>query len=220
MNEAFVSAITPPTPLTKPAYWFIFNGRNLLVHVTEKQATVPQLHTPAELELTVIREQYMGYCTDPENGFHTMIADVATTETAVPPDMAFLDLRRLFGTMDDKMVWLAGRAVQLAEWNRTSQFCGHCGVPTVVQTHERAKKCPQCNRTIYPRLSPAIIVLIEKVNEDGPNELLLARSHRHPPGRYSVLAGFVEPGETLETAVAREIMEEVGITVKNIRYFG
>lgn len=219
MNQAFIAAVTPPHPLTQPAYWFIFSGYRLLVSVNDRQATVPLLHDPAELGLAVIRPQYMGYCTDPTNGFHTMVGEVLE-ETAIPANFSFLSLRQLFGLMDDKLVWLAGRAVQLAEWNRASQFCGHCGVPLVAQTHERAKKCPQCGRTIYPRLSPAIIVLVERVNANGRHELLLAHSHRQPPGFYSVLAGFVEPGESLETAVIREINEEVGITVKNIRYFG
>jgi NAD+ diphosphatase len=90
-----------------------------------------------------------------------------------------------------------------------------------VQTlpYERAKKCPQCGLTSYPRLAPAIIVRIER---DGPDsrEILLAHNKRHPAGFYSVLAGFVEPGETLEECVRREIREEVGIEVKKINYFG
>lgn len=219
MNQSFISALNPPDMWASPAYWFIFNGFRLLVYREDNQARVPWITDPATLGITIVRQQYMGYCTDPERGFHAFVAEVAA-ETAVPEGMAFLGLRYLFSMMDESMVWLAGRAVQLAEWNRTSQFCGYCGVHTEQQSHERSKKCPQCSRTIYPRLSPAIIVLIEKTNEDGPNELLLARSHRQPAGFYSVLAGFVEPGETLETAVAREIREEVGIEVQNIRYFG
>ena len=80
---------------------------------------------------------------------------------------------------------------------------------------ERAQVCPQCGLTAFPRLSPAIIVCIRR-----GEQILLARNHRFPPGRFSVLAGFVEPGETLEEAVAREVREEVGIRVRDIRYFG
>jgi NAD+ diphosphatase len=80
---------------------------------------------------------------------------------------------------------------------------------------QRAKQCPQCKLVNYPRLSPSIIVAVRR-----GNELLLARSPRFPAGMYSVLAGFVEPGETLEQAVEREVQEEVGLTVKNICYFG
>jgi NAD+ diphosphatase len=113
------------------------------------------------------------------------------------------------------MFWAAGRAVQIMAWDRDHQFCGRCATPTETMPSERAKRCPNCHLQTYPRLSPAIIVAIEK-----ENKILLGRSHRHPPDRFSVLAGFVEPGETLEEATAREIFEEVGIQVKNIRYFG
>jgi NAD+ diphosphatase len=109
--------------------------------------------------------------------------------------------------------------VQIVEWDRTHRFCGRCGIPVQEMPFERAKKCPQCDLTSYPRLAPAIIVSIERANPSG-KELLLAHNHRHPAGFYSVLAGFVEPGESLEECVKREIREEVGIEVKNIRYFG
>jgi NAD+ diphosphatase len=113
------------------------------------------------------------------------------------------------------LFWVAGRAIQIVEWDRTHQFCGHCASPMVAKTAERAKECPQCGLTNFPRLAPAVIVAVVR-----DNQILLARSHRHPAGFYSVLAGFVEPGETLEEAVAREIKEEVGIEVGDIRYFG
>ncbi len=84
---------------------------------------------------------------------------------------------------------------------------------------ERAKKCPNCGLTNYPRLSPAIIIAVVRPTEQG-NRLLLARNHRFPSGRYSVIAGFVEPGESLEECAQREVREEVGIRIKNICYFG
>ena len=114
------------------------------------------------------------------------------------------------------MFWLGGRAVQIVDWDRTHQFCGRCGQETEY-ANDRGKKCPNCGLSNYPKLSPAIIVSITR---DNGNELLLARGSRHPAGFYSVLAGFVEPGETLEMCVRREIKEEVGLDVKNIRYFG
>lgn len=219
MNQSFITAITPPPSFSAPAYWFIFRGFRLLVFRDEQGARIPWVQDPAELGLTIVRQQYMGYCTDPDEGYHAFVAEVGD-DLVAPEGMAFQGIRPLFGQVEESLVWLAGRAVQLAEWNRASQYCGHCGVPTQHQQHERAKICPECERVIYPRLSPAIIVLVEKIIESGENKVLLGRSHRYPPGLYSVLAGFVEPGETLETAVQREIREEVGITVKNIRYFG
>ncbi len=218
MNKGFVSQITPPAALSQPAYWFVFRGFRLLVEEGPAGVRLPQAVDMAALGLESVRQQYLGYCTDPDNGFHAFCGEVAK-DTAVPQGMAFRGLRSLFGLLDEQMVWLAGRAAQIVDWDRRSQFCGQCGVPTKMESHERAKKCPQCGRSIYPRISPAVIMAVEKHDPDG-NKLLLARSHRHPSGMYSVLAGFVEPGETLETAVAREVKEETSIDIQNIRYFG
>ncbi len=114
---------------------------------------------------------------------------------------------------------IAGRAIQLVAFDRTNQFCGQCGSRTVDQEHERAKRCPECGLIVYPRLSPAIIIAVTRRIE-GRLHILLARNHRFPTGRFSVLAGYVEPGETLEECAAREVCEEVGIDLANIRYFG
>ena len=134
--------------------------------------------------------------------------------------MAFLGLRQLFGLLDETCLWLAGRAFQIIDWDRISQYCGRCGAPNTQLEHERAKKCLHCGHIKYPRISPAIIVRVERRDPDGA-KILLANGRRFRSSKtYSVLAGFVEPGETLEECVRREIYEEVGITVKNIRYFG
>ena len=217
MNPSFVAQLQPPDAPHDPAYWFIFRGFQLLVYREEKAARVPRLNELAELGLTAVRHQYLGYL-DGENPIHCYSAEV-DAETAAPEGMAFSGLRRLFGLLDETCFWLAGRAVQIMDWDRTHQFCGRCGRPTETQAHERAKICPQCSHTSYPRLSPAMIVRVTRQGGNG-REILLARAHHFRPGLYSVLAGFVEPGETLEDCVRREICEEVGLTVKNIRYFG
>jgi len=135
------------------------------------------------------------------------------SDDGIPDGMQLVFLRDLIGQIDERMLALAGRAVQLIEFELTSRFCGRCG--TLTETLEdRGKKCPRCDLLIYPRISPAIIVLVMK--ED---EVLLARSSHFISDMYSIIAGFVEPGETLEHAVKREVMEEVGLKVKNIRYF-
>ncbi len=218
MNRDFIARVKPSEELTEPAYWFIFHGFRVLVVQEQGAACVPRALSPDLFGITLERQQYLGYCASPENGFHAFCGEVAG-ETAVPANASFYGLRSLFGLLDERLVWLAGRAAQIVDWDRRSQFCGQCGTPTVKLSHERAKKCPQCGRTIYPRISPAVIMAVEKEEPNG-NKLLLARAHRHPPGMYSVLAGFVEPGETLETAVAREVKEETSIDIKNIRYFG
>ena len=104
--------------------------------------------------------------------------------------------------------------MQLVEWARTHQFCGRCGVPTEDVTGLRAKRCPAAGSTPSPRLSPAVICLVERAGK------ALARGPQFAAGMFSCLAGFVEPGESLEEAVAREVLEEVGIEVREIRYFG
>jgi len=101
------------------------------------------------------------------------------------------------------------------DWDRNHQYCGRCGSATADRQEERAKICPRCGLTAYPRISPAVIVAITR-----GEKILLARAHRFPYAMYSVIAGFVEAGESLEQCVRREIAEEVGITVKNLRYFG
>src|SRR5512136_2294147 len=85
--------------------------------------------------------------------------------------------------------------------------------------NERAKQCPVCGLMSYPRLSPAIIIAVVRETPQG-KRLLMARNHRFPAGRYSVVAGYVEPGESLEECAYREVCEEVGIGIKNLRYFG
>ena len=112
------------------------------------------------------------------------------------------------------MLAIAARAFQVVEWDRTHRYCGRCGTPTQDKPGERAKECPACGYTAYPRVTPAMMVLVTR-----GRELLLARAPRFPPGMYSALAGFVEPGETIEDCIHREVREEVGIEVGAIRYF-
>jgi NAD+ diphosphatase len=134
--------------------------------------------------------------------------------TDAPKDTRWAGLRSLFGVLPDDRVALAGRSLQLLEWDRTHRFCGACATPTVRETHERARRCPSCGLSAYPRISPAMMCLVTR-----GNQILLARNANFPPNRYSALAGFVEAGESIEDAIHREVDEEVGIRVKDIRYF-
>jgi NAD+ diphosphatase len=135
-----------------------------------------------------------------------------------PSDGAALDLRRFHGAATEHEWLAAGRAVQIVEWARTHRFCGRCGEPTEPAGSERAMQCPSCRLLAFPRLSPAMITLVTR-GEPGPDqEALLARGTQWQVPMYSCLAGFVEPGESLEAAVVREVHEEVGITVAPPRY--
>jgi NAD+ diphosphatase len=146
-----------------------------------------------------------------------MDADAATDQPGPHqsgPEGEFVDLMRLFGRVDEPTWAAAGRAVQLVEWARTHRFCGRCGAATVESPGERARRCLRCGLLAFPRLAPAIITLVER--SDGC--ALLARNARWPTRMYSCLAGFVEPGESLEATVHREVEEEVGIQVDDLRY--
>ena len=217
MQEPFVSRIDPPDDLTTPALWFIFRGSELLVIEKGEEAAIPMAAGEQPFDLQLLRCHYLGYQPgDPAP--HCFTAEVAA-DCPPPAGMGFYGLRQLYGRIPDPHLWIGGRAVQIIDWDRNHQFCSRCGAPSRRQDHERAKKCPHCGLVTYPRLSPAIIVRVQRF--DGPQpQLLMARAHRFPPGWYSVIAGFVEPGETLEECVQREVWEEVRLRLKNIRYFG
>ena len=145
----------------------------------------------------------------------TPCAALALPEDAPEPaGLRYVGLRSLFPRLPLPLLALAGRAFQVVEWDRTHRYCGRCGTPTRDKAGERAKECPACGYVAYPRVSPAMMALVTR-----GREILLARSARFTTGMYSALAGFVEPGETIEDCVRREVREEVGIEVDDIRYF-
>lgn len=217
MNPMFVSTVKPPAEPPTSAYWLILRGFQLLVVVTGEHTSWPRLANPSRLQMMPVRQHYLGYFTGDEP-VHCFVVEVVA-ETEPPAGMVFEGLRGLYGRMPDDLLWLGGRALQIIDWDRTHLYCGRCGAANELLSYERAKKCPQCSLTTYPRIAPAIIVRVTRQGPHGP-EILLARGPRHRPGFFSVLAGFVEPGESLEAAVHREIKEEVGIEVQNVCYFG
>ena len=132
----------------------------------------------------------------------------------VPEGFAAVGLRGLLGRTAQSLFYLAGRALQIVDWSENNQFCGRCGSATKDPKSDRAT-VGSCGLISYPRLSPSIIVLVTR-----GEEMLLARNANWPAGMYSTLAGFVEAGESIEQTVHREVMEEVGLKVENLRYFG
>ncbi len=218
MSNAFYPGVLPPTGPAQPALWFLFRGSKLLVANEGERAGVPRLLTPADVGLAPVRWQYLGRLDTAGTTTHCFSAELSE-ETTPPPGMDFANLRALYPRLPEALFQLAGRAVQIVDWDRNHQFCSRCGAPTRDHIGERSKQCPACGLVSYPRLSPAIIVRVER-NDDEGRRILLARAQRFPTGMFSVLAGFVEPGETLEECVQREVHEEVGILVDNIRYFG
>lgn len=222
MHRTFIPGIAPPLVQSEPAWWFAFVGNKLLVRTEGTISQIPNLISLAEIGLEPVRTQFLGtldgqpcYSAELPKDAFAQRSEGKLNEVIAPDGMALQGLRELYGTLDEDLYALCGRAIQIVEWDRTHQYCGHCATPTTQLPNERAKRCPKCGLVNYPRLSPAIIVLISR-----GEELLLARAPRFPAGMYSVLAGFVEPGESLEETVVREVREEVGISVKDIRYFG
>jgi len=140
---------------------------------------------------------------------------VAVSAKTECPGLELRGLRELFGLLSEAEMEAAARAFQILEWSVAHAFCGRCGHATVYSTSESARTCQSCGAMYFPRITPAVITLVRK----GP-EILLARGLRFGPRLYSLIAGFVEPGETVEQAVEREVCEEVGIKVSDITYFG
>ena len=188
---------------------FVFSSGKLLVR--EDDLTLPDAR--AELPLHGLQTEQFHPVGLWQNRY--CCTTWVDAEMRAQPGFAFVPLRSLFGSMDEPLLGLASRAAQLAEWARTHRYCGHCANPMQLASGERAFKCPACGMVAYPRISPAMLVLIKK-----GKEILLARHVNSPTGRFSALAGFLEAGESIEEAIHREVMEEVGLRVKDLQYFG
>ncbi len=209
---------------TPAAHWFVFRGDQLLVEIGPPStaptddprvrgrpswAKLPFCPGLQVLGIAATRTLYIG-----KLGETHLYAAEAGADSAPPAGMSWQGLRTLFSVLEDAHFALAGRAVQLVDWDRNHQFCGRCGTPTESKAEERARVCPACRLSCYPKIAPAVMALVRR-----GSQMLLGRSPHFPRGMYSALAGFVEPGETLEQCIEREVLEEVGIAVTNIRYF-
>ncbi|MSP96890.1 MAG: NAD(+) diphosphatase [Betaproteobacteria bacterium] len=224
--DDYLHLVSPESAGEAPgdAHWFVFRGDQLLVEIGPPSAAPtddprvkgrpswarlpfgPGLQT---LGITPTRTLYIGRL-----GETHLYAAEALPGAAPPEGMSWQGLRTLFSVLEDTHFALAGRAVQLVDWDRNHQFCGRCGTPTESKTEERARVCPACKLSCYPKIAPAVMALVRR-----GSQMLLGRGPHFPRGMFSALAGFVEPGETLEQCIAREVLEEVGIKVTNVRYF-
>jgi NAD+ diphosphatase len=206
--EGFTPKHALPAALAPGTLAFAFRDTRLLVGGTAEAPTVPTLSVlPAPGSGAPVH--FLG---DLDS---VPCVAVALPEDATEPEgLRYAGLRSLFFKLPDPLLAIAARAFQIVEWDRTHRYCGRCGTPTSDKPGERAKECPKCGHLAYPRVSPAMMVLVTR-----GRDVLLARSPRFPPGMYSALAGFVEPGETIEDCIRREVREEVGIDVDNITYF-
>jgi NAD+ diphosphatase len=186
----------------------VFRGDELLVHATE--FSLPDEEICAALGVKLDTAHAVGLWQ--ERYYRAAWVD---RNAAAVAGYEFRKLRSLFGTLDIELMAIAGRGYQIAEWARTHRFCGACGTPMQPAANEHCMQCPACGMSAYPRISPAMMVLVKK-----GDAILLARHAQSPTGRHSALAGFLEPGESVEDAIHREVMEEVGLKVRDLRYFG
>lgn len=207
----FVPAVAAPNDLSGDRVWLVFQGPRVLVGGDPSAPFFPELKDVSWLGLPEIARQFIGYWEGKG------VFAIATPDDAVAPEgYHFEDLRRVLGQVSDELFGVTGRALQILEWESSHRYCGRCGSATVAHARgERAKVCPACAASYYPRINPCMIVLVTR-GED----LLLARAQRFNRPMYSTLAGFVEAGESVEETLFREVMEEVGLQVRNPRYFG
>ncbi|HUK05233.1 MAG TPA: NAD(+) diphosphatase [Burkholderiales bacterium] len=220
----FAAGVSAPEA-SEQAFWFVFQADRLLVELGPPSphpsgdlrvparpswARLPLLKNNNGLWFDPVEALYLGAL----GGIACWAAQAPRELGALPPGYGWEGLRTLFSVLDDAHFALAGRAIQLLDWDRHHRYCGRCGAPTEAKAGERARVCPSCRLTAYPRIAPAVMALVRR-----EREILLGRGPHFPPGMYSALAGFAEPGETLEQCLAREVEEEVGVQVSRIRYF-
>jgi len=209
MLETPSSFIPLIAPVDHPApHTFLFRNGELLV--SESDLSLPQHSDCASIHADRLEMHAVGLL----DGCYCRTSWLASS-VEPPAGFQFKNLRSLFGIWDDGFLAVAGRAFQIADWARTHRFCGACGAAMQAAQGERCFKCPSCAMVAYPRISPAMMVLVKK-----GDAILLARNVHSPTGRFSPLAGFLEAGESIEDAVHREVFEEVGLKVRDLKYFG
>lgn len=197
----------PPEAPLGPPRWFLMQDDRLLVSEDPNLPLLPESPDAASLGLAPDAVHYLGRLA----GRECFAAAVQTP----PPGFYPEPLRRLLGRMDEGAFAMASRAVQVLNWYRNHRFCSRCGTAAESHARDKAMVCPHCGYSQYPRITPCVIMLVTR-----GDEALLARSPRFPEGFYSCLAGFMEPGETAEQAVRREVREETALEIANLRYYG
>ena len=202
----FIPGLTPPSQITNPIL-VVVRGTQILIEQRDGALLLPDSEALAPMAGTPV---YLG-----QLGDRPCFAAPLAPDAKVPDGFSLALARQVVAGLDSGKSALIGQALALVEWDTMHRYCGGCAAPTELVPGERARRCPRCGFDFYPRVSPAVIVLIER---DG--RILLARNTNFLGGRFSLVAGFVEPGERLEQAAAREVREEVGIEISDLRYWG
>ena len=209
LSTTFTHAFPPAHPAPGPALWLVFSKDGLLIRGAEGQSSLHRGSSSAVEALCLRAPLYLGTL----GGIPCLAADF-DPDLDVPEGWVVRSLRSLYGELSEAEYTLAGYAQQMLYWRRTSGFCPVCGHHTEPRDGDWGRLCPECGHIAYPHVTPATLILVH----DGPR-LLLA----HKPGwgnRYSILAGFVESGESLEECVRRETMEETGLQLTDLAYVG
>jgi NAD+ diphosphatase len=207
--ERYSPSLRCPDDNPESSILFLADADKLLVKLDEDRIIFPGLADFAKDSLNNDELDYLGMI----DGHHCFCAPY-NASISIPDAMAFRSVRTMLGSLEENISLLASRALHIALWSKKNKYCGVCGSPTQKDALERARKCTSCGNMIYPRISPAIIIAIIK-----GDAILLAHNKNFKGGWYSTVAGFMEPGETIEDCAEREVYEEVGVRIKNIRYF-
>jgi len=189
---------------------FLVFSRNQVHYKPTDNAPTPLFSADEVAQFEVLHQLQVGRL----NGQTLSVVEVSPT-AELPRGWERIRLRMLFNSLPHDLIMTCGYASHLLHWSLRHRFCGSCGDELANRSDEKAKYCPNCQQVYYPEINPAIIVAIVR-----EGKLLLAHSARFKKKFYSVVAGFVEMGESFEDTIHREVMEEVGVSVKNIRYFG
>ncbi|MEP5763137.1 MAG: NAD(+) diphosphatase [Halieaceae bacterium] len=206
MFEPATSA--PDNP--EQALYCVFHGANLLADMSLAEPCLLPADTIRFLAPATQRQVFLGYW----HGRPCFARELDTNTALDAPNLHAGNLYQILGRVPDPLFALAGRAQQLLHWDNENQFCGRCGDSMENHASERARTCEPCGSMVYPRIAPCIIVLVSR-----GEEMLLARNANFPVKMFSTLAGFIEAGESAEECLVREVKEEVGVDVGNIRYF-
>jgi len=211
IGAAFSPAKSGAKPREERGLWLLVQEQRLIVTAEGDGLRLPAGTVPAAFETAIARPLWLGTL----GGAECWVASLPR-DAAVPEGFRAETLVPMQGTrLPDDLLSLGGMAMQALWWESTSGHCPRCGGPTQRLAGEWGRRCPACRYEHYPHLHPAVIVLVR----DGDRRLL-ARKAGWAPGRYALVAGFVDNGESLEGAVAREVKEEVGVDVTDIRYVG
>lgn len=188
----------------------LFSGNQLLLEKCGDRYQIPSLDVWPAWASDIQHHNEIGTY----SGHNCYAAEISTPINAIE-NYVWMPLKAAIESIDKEWFGIAARGYQTINWDKNHRYCGRCSQETIKALNSLERHCKQCKLSFFPKISPSIIVMIKK-----RNQILLARKSQFAPGIYALIAGFVEPGESLEDALHREVKEEVGISVKNIRYFG